>query len=73
MNQPVQPVKRDRDGEPVEEVSDLHVCRRGWLSPANADRPVPCPTCRPWLVAHPARPPTVAELDRFRAIHQNTP
>jgi len=33
-----------RAGEPVP-----HECRKGWLSPPDADRPVPCLICRPHL------------------------
>ncbi len=33
-----------RDPEPDVE----HVCDRGWVD-ADADLPVPCPVCRPWL------------------------
>jgi hypothetical protein len=61
------PVERDRTGEPIEAAQ--HWCRDGWLSAVTADRPVPCPECRPWLTAHPARPPTKAEIERYRLRH----
>lgn len=28
-------------------------CRNGWLDPDTEGRPVPCPTCKPWLAACP--------------------
>lgn len=46
--------RRDRYGEPaVEPVPQATEhdprCRNGWLE--LGDNPLPCPTCRPWLVA----------------------
>lgn len=47
-----------RYGEPDEEIPDEHPpdevehpkgCRKGWLSPPDADVMVPCLVCRPWL------------------------
>lgn len=38
----------DPDHEPVDEPPEPHECRRGWLDP-DADTPVPCLVCKPWL------------------------
>lgn len=60
-------MRRDRTGELVDEQpSDEHRCRYGWIDRETAH---PCPTCRPWLVERPARPPTDAELHAFRRQH----
>jgi hypothetical protein len=52
--------RRDRTGELIN-VEDLepdwrHRCRGGWVDP-DADLPVPCRLCRPWLAAPRPRPP----------------
>lgn len=38
---------KDRTGDDID--PDGHTCRRGWLTPHDADNPVPCPLCRPAL------------------------
>lgn len=61
--------RRDRTGEVVDDDQaggDHHRCARGWV---DRDRSVPCGVCRPWLLQRPARPPSEAELDEFRARH----
>jgi hypothetical protein len=60
---------RDRNGDPIDDDPPEHTCRQGWLHHPLADTPRPCPTCRPWLTAHPPRPPTRTELDTFRQRH----
>lgn len=58
----------DRTGEPLQTPDpDEHECGRGWVG--NPDDRHPCPSCRPWLVARPPRPPTKAELAAFEARH----
>ena len=50
--------RRDRTGEPIEtddEDDDQHRCQNGWID-RNADRPVPCPECKPWVVQRKAPP-----------------
>lgn len=44
------------------------MCRQGWLD-RDADRPRPCPRCRPWLAERPPRKPTLEELETYRARH----
>ena len=68
--------RRDRTGELVDELlndgqalDDGHDCAVGWTDRARA---VPCRVCRPWLAERPARPPTAAELDAFRARWPST-
>lgn len=46
--------RRDRYGEPVQPPPPATVehddrCVNGWL--ARGDNPIPCPDCKPWLVA----------------------
>lgn len=63
-------MSRDRAGEEIDDQpadeDAAHHCDRGWVHYATRR---PCRICRPWLVARPARPPTAAELTRFRARH----
>lgn len=47
-------MRRDRTGEPIED-DDEHDydcprgCRDGWINDGQeAERPMPCPRCRPW-------------------------
>lgn len=62
---------RDRTGDTVEPdtrtASGDHLCRRGWLTRTDADKPRPCLVCKPWL-AH-GRQPTTAELAAFALRH----
>lgn len=46
-------MRHDRTGELVEDedtpvVAQSHRCRGGWID-RDADNPVPCLQCRPWL------------------------
>jgi hypothetical protein len=43
-------VRRDRTGELVDDDQDQppHRCKNGWID-RDADHPVPCLTCKPWL------------------------
>ncbi|GAA3878628.1 hypothetical protein GCM10022243_49180 [Saccharothrix violaceirubra] len=43
VDEPAVEVPEQRDQPPVP-----HVCDGGWVDP-DADRPVPCPVCQPWL------------------------
>ncbi len=47
-------MRRDRDGSPLEQHDDeldTHLCVDGWLGFDADERPVPCLTCRPHLLA----------------------
>lgn len=46
--------RRDRYGEPVQPMTQATTvhddrCVNGWLD--RSDNPIPCPDCKPWLVA----------------------
>lgn len=61
-------MRRDRAGDLVDDATaDTGAvwmrCTGGWLD-RDADRPRPCPVCRPWLAEHPPRPATRDELAR---------
>lgn len=48
--------RRDRYGEPVQPAPPATTehdprCRNGTLGFDDDRRPIPCPTCKPWLVA----------------------
>jgi hypothetical protein len=64
--------RRDRTGdvlEPDELAADeRHRCWRGWLDP-DADHPIPCARCKPWLVGRPRRP-TQQEVNESEAINR---
>ncbi len=67
-------MRRDRTGEPLDDdepdvPGPRHHCHGGWID-RNADRPIPCPTCRPWAAQR--RPPTPDEYATARA-RQETP
>ena len=51
-----------REAEVERQAEELEARRRhdaecvgGWLGDPDADRPRPCPRCRPWVVAAPCR------------------
>jgi hypothetical protein len=48
----------DRTGEPVDD--EPCGCDGGWLD-READHPVPCPACKPWLT----------QAERRRRVHGN--
>lgn len=37
----------DRYGDTLEDSTNTHRCRKGWLTPEDADTPIPCPICKP--------------------------
>ena len=52
--------RRDRFGEPVADqvptaTTPVHdpACVNGYIGEDSDRRPIPCPTCKPWLVACP--------------------
>lgn len=56
-------MRRDRDGEPLEEPAELeHRCTGGWLEDDHAGRARPCLVCRPHLARR--RPPRALTFAR---------